>query len=209
MTENHNLTTTKKTIPNGLTLFVGVCPPLLPDEEEDDYSDLFQLMSDEIAPTTNLEWFAVADIVDMLWDMARLRLWKNAILVVSRRHALQTALLQTSPSYDPNHLRYSIAMARREAEEWRTNPERREVLEERLSAAGYDTEALNAGAMIEALGPLEAIDRFLCSARRQLNATLREIGVQREFAERARKAFDGRIAAELKAPVVQQIETRQ
>ncbi len=60
MTENHNLTTTKKTIPNGLTLFVGVCPPLLPDEEEDDYSDLFQLMSDEIAPTTNLEWFAVA-----------------------------------------------------------------------------------------------------------------------------------------------------
>jgi len=63
--------------------------------------------------------------------------------------------------------------------------------------------------MIEAMGPLEAIDRFLCSARRQLNVTLREIGVRREFAERARKAFDGRIAAELKAPAVQQIETRQ
>jgi len=210
MTENHNPTTGKEIIiPNGLGLFVGVCPALLPDEEEGDYNELFQLMSDEIAPTTNLEWFAVADIVDMLWDMARLRLWKNAILVVSRRHALQTALLQTSPSYDPNHLRSSIAVARREAEEWRTNPEKSEVLEERLSAAGYDTDALNAGAMIEALGPLEAIDRFLCSARRQLNATLREIGVQREFAVRARKAFDGRIAAELKAPAVQQIETRQ
>jgi hypothetical protein len=209
MTENDKPTTKAIIIPNGISLFVGVCPPLLPDEEEDDYSDLFQLMSDEIAPTTNLEWFAVADIVDMLWDMARLRLWKNAILVVSRRHALQTALLQTFPSDLPKHLPSRIAMARREAEEWRTNPERREVLEERLSAAGYDTEALNAGAMIEALGPLEAIDRFLCSARRQLTATLREIGVQREFAERARKAFDGRIAAELKAPVVQQIETRQ
>jgi hypothetical protein len=209
MSENHNLTTTKKTIPNALGLFVRVCPALLPDEEEDDYSELFQLMSDEIAPTTNLEWFAVADIVDMLWDMARLRLWKNAILVVSRRHALQTALLQTFPSDLPKHLQSRIAMARREAEEWRTNPEKREVLEERLSEAGYDIDALNAGAMIEAMGPLEAIDRFLCSARRQLNVTLREIGVRREFAERARKAFDGRIAAELKAPAVQQIETRQ
>jgi hypothetical protein len=38
---------------------------------------------------------------------------------------------------------------------------------------------------------------------------LREIGVQREFAERARMAFDARIVAELKAPAVQQIETRQ
>jgi hypothetical protein len=143
MTENHNPTTRKEiTIPNGLAQFVGVCPALLPDDEMGDYYDLFQLMSGEIAPTTNLEWFAVADIVDMLWDMARLRLWKNAILVVSRRHALQTALLQTSPSYDPNHLRSSIAMARREAEEWRTNPEKRAVLKERLSEAGYDTDAL-------------------------------------------------------------------
>jgi len=206
MTENDK-PTTKDIIPNALSLFVGVCPPLLPDEEEDDYNELFALMADEIAPTTGLEWFAVTDIVDMLWDMARLRLWKNAILVVSRRHALQKALLQTLPSKVPDYLR--VAMARQEAEEWRTNPEKRDVLEERLSEAGSDTEALNAGAMMEALRPLEAIDRFLCSARRQLNATLREIGVRREFAERARKAFDGRIVAELKAPAVQQIETRQ
>ncbi len=34
MTENHNLTTTKNTIPKGLGLFVGVRPALLPDEEE-------------------------------------------------------------------------------------------------------------------------------------------------------------------------------
>jgi hypothetical protein len=206
MTDTHN-PAKEIMIPKGLSLFVGVCPPLLPDEEEEDYSELFAVMADEIAPTSNLEWFAVADIVDMLWDMARLRLWKNAILVVSRRHALQKALLQTLPSKVPDYLR--VAMARQEAEEWRTNPEKRDVLEERLSEAGYDTEALNAGAMMEALGPLEAIDRFLCSARRQLNATLREIGVRREFAERARKAFDGRIVAELKAPAVQQIETRQ
>ncbi len=134
-------------IPKGLSLFVGVCPPLLPDEEEEDYYGLFDLMSDEIAPTTNLEWFALADVVDMLWDMGRLRIWKNAILVVSRRRALQTALLQTHPSLSPNHLPSRIAMSKQEVEEWRTNPEKRAALEARLAEAGYDVDALNAGAI--------------------------------------------------------------
>jgi hypothetical protein len=62
---------------------------------------------------------------------------------------------------------------------------------------------------MEAQVALATIDRFLCSARGQLNATMREIGVRREFAERARKAFTERVAAELKAVEVKQIETRQ
>jgi hypothetical protein len=54
--------------------------------------------------------------------------------------------------------------------------------------------------------PLATIDRFLCSARGQLNAMLKEIGARREFAERARKAFNERVAAELNAVEVKQIE---
>ena len=41
--------------------------------------------------------------------------------------------------------------------------------------------------------PLAVIDRFLSSARAQLNTTLKEIGVRREFADRARKAFNERL----------------
>ena len=76
--------------------------------------------------------------------------------------------------------------SREEAQEWRTKPQKRAVLEARLAEAGYGVDALNAGAFIEAQVPLATIDRFLCSARGQLNATLKEIGVRREFAERAR-----------------------
>jgi hypothetical protein len=199
----------KFTVPKSVALLVGQSPPLLPDEEEDDWYDLFNAMTEEIAPTTHLEWFAVNDVVDILWDMSRLRLWKHATLVIGRHRALETALLQTQSSAMPRHLPSRITLAKQEAEQWRTNPERRAVLQARLNEAGYDIDGLNAGAMMEALVPLAAIDRFLCSARGQLNATLKELGVQRKFAERARKAFDERIAIELKGPHVKQIETRQ
>ena len=146
-------------------------------------------------------------IVDLLWDIGRLRLWKNAILVASRQAALETALLRTRSTLPIGPHR--IMTSREEAQEWRTKPQKRAVLEARLAEAGYGVDALNAGAFIEAQVPLATIDRFLCSARGQLNATLKEIGVRREFAERARKAFDERVVAQVKAPTVLQIETKQ
>jgi hypothetical protein len=195
-------------IPHHLTRFVGSIPPLLPNESEENYYKLFDMMADEIAPTTTLEWFAVDTIVDLLWDMMRLRIWKNAILVVSRQAALETALLRTHPSTVPDG-KYRTMLSREEAKAWRTDPKKRAVLEARLDEAGYDTDALNAGAFIEAQLPLATIDRFLCSARGQLNATMKEIGVRREFAERARKAFNERVAAAVEVVEVKQIENDQ
>ena len=199
----------KLTVPRGVAMLVGQSPPLLPDENEDDWYDLFDAMTQEIAPTTNLEWFAVADVVDILWDMSRLRLWKHAILVIGRHRALEEALMRTQNTTTPSNHPMRIALTKQEAEEWRTNPEKKAVLKARLDEADYDVDGLNAGALVEALVPLAAIDRFLCSARGQLNATLKELGVQRKFAERARKAFEERIAMELNAPAQKRIETRQ
>lgn len=183
-------TGTQYLIPKGLVSFVGICPPLLPGEEEKNFYVLFDMMAEEIGPTTNVDWFAVADVVDLLWDIGRYRLWKNAILMVSRRDALVTALTRTHPYYNPNA---KISLADEEAVLWRTDPKKQVVLQARLDEAGYCTDALNAGALMEAQMPLATIDRFLSSARGQLNTTLKEIGVRREFADRARKAFDERL----------------
>jgi hypothetical protein len=199
----------KFTVPSSVALLVGQSPPLLPGEVEDDWYELFNAMTDEIAPTTTLDWFAVADAVDILWDMWRFRLWKNAMLVIGGHRALETALLNTQNSNLPSHHPSRIAVSKQAAEQWRTDPEKEAVLQARLNEAGYDVDGLNAAAMMEVLVPFAAIDRLLCSARGQLNATLKELGVRREIAERARKAFDGRIAIALKGPAVQQIETRQ
>ena len=192
-------------IPPKLVRYVGISPALLPGEEEEDFFGLFDIMTDEIAPKTNIEWFALADVVDLLWDIGRLRLWKSAILVVSRREAEVMALTRTHPYYVPNARPPKISYVAQEAQQWRTNSAGREVLEARLARAGYDEDALNAGAMIEAQVPLATIDRFLSSARAQLNATLKEIGVRREFADRARKAFDERLKLAVEVPKSAQI----
>src|SRR5207302_9814942 len=107
MAENDN-PPKENIVPNGLSLFVGVCPALLPDEEEADYYGLFDLMSDEIAPTNNVEWFAVDTAVDILGDMSLLWVWNHAMLVIGRHRALEKALLETQnttlPSRHPNRI---------------------------------------------------------------------------------------------------------
>jgi hypothetical protein len=208
MTEN---TTPKQdiVIPRGLALFVRVSPVLLPDEEEDDYFDLFDAMAEEIAPTTNLEWFALNDTVDILWDMSRLRLWKHAMLVIGRHRVVETALMETQYTTTSSQHPNRIALTKQEARVFHSDSEDRDALEARLNEAGYTSEGLNAAALMEVLVPLAAIDRFLCSARGQLNAIMKELGVRRNFAERARKAFDERIAVEVKVPAVNQIESMQ
>jgi hypothetical protein len=55
MTETDSLE--ELVIPHHLTRFVGSIPPLLPNESEENYYKLFDMMADEIAPTTTLEWF--------------------------------------------------------------------------------------------------------------------------------------------------------
>jgi hypothetical protein len=79
------------------------------------------------------------------------------------------------------------------------------VLKARLAENGYDEEALNAGAFQAALEPLSNIERFQSSARRQLNTMLKEFYVRREFADRAREAFNEHLKAMASAPILKQI----
>src|SRR5258708_4104726 len=114
----------------------------------------------------------------------------------SRQGALEAALQVThTSSFIPKTLPTRIIISRKEAEQWRTDPEKRRELEARLAGRGYDEETLNAGALMEALVPLATIDRFLSSARGQLKAMLKEVYVRREFIERARNALDERVEA--------------
>jgi hypothetical protein len=196
-------------VPKAIAPYVTKCPPLLPGEDEKHYWGVFDLMMEDMVPVTNADWFVLADVVGLVWEIQRYNPWKGAILNIYRRSALETALRDTHRSHaivgDAPML---ISIARKEAEEWRTDPEKREVLNARLAEHGYNEMALNAGALLEALVPLATIDRFLSSARGQLNAMLKGVYVRREFAERARKAFDERLKAMESAPKPKQIEAR-
>jgi hypothetical protein len=195
-------------IPSNIAPFVNKCPQLLPGESEPEYFALFDLLMDEIRPDTTTEWLMLADIAGLFWELGRYRAWKGPILKMYRCSALEAALRQTHRSRAVvGDLPALINIARREAEDWRTDPEKRQVLDFRLAEYGYDEATLNAGALLEALVPLTTIERFQSSARGQLNVMLKEVSVRREFADRARKALKEHTRAVVPMPV--QIETRQ
>lgn len=188
-------------VPKSIQPFVAKCPPLLPGESETQYYALFDLLMDELRPDTTTEWLALADITSMCWDIGRYRAWKGAILNIYRRSALESALRETHPSRGQGFdVPLVFNIARKEAEAWETDPAKRQDLDVRLVRRGYDEVGLNAGALLEGMEPLAKIERFLSSARGQLNAMLKEVLVRREFAARARKALDERLKVVMDTP---------
>jgi hypothetical protein len=194
-------------VPKDIAPFVAKCPPLLPGESDMQYYALFDMLMEEVRPDTTTEWLALADIAALCWEIGRYRVWKGSILNIYRRSALETALRDTRRSRGEGFgdAPAFFAIARKEAEEWRTDPEKRKVLDARLAEYGYDEVALNAGALLEAMEPLSKIERFLSSARGQLNAMLKEVYVRREFADRAREALDARLKLTVESPELKQI----
>jgi hypothetical protein len=190
-------------VPKAIASYLSKCPRLLPGEIEVDYWGLRDLITEDLCPATNTEWFVLADVTGLCWEIQRYTRWKDAILAVHRAAALESALQRTHfASAAPNNLPMRIIISRQEAEQWRTDPEQRDVINARLAAHGYDEETLNAGALVEALIPLAAIERLVASARSQLNTMLKGVYVRREFSDRARNALDKqlKLSAAVAAP---------
>jgi hypothetical protein len=200
MTNIHNSVKDME-VPPSIAPFVGKCPPLLQGESEDQYYAMFDLLMDEMQPDTSTEWLLFADVVSLFWELGRYRNWKGAILNIYRRSALETALRQTHRSHAiVGDVVALINIARKEAEEWRTDPQKRAALDARLAENGYDETTLNAEAFLEAIEPLAKIERFLSSARGQLSIMLKEAHVRKKFAARARHALEKHLESSAQTP---------
>ncbi len=183
-------------VPDVILPFALATPRLLPGETDDDYYRLFEMMATELLPDTDLQWLWVIDLTWLWFDIVRYRRWKSAIILTSRRAALEFALAKT----DPESLQISgmnpmiRAQARVDAEVLRVDKNNRNALSVRLEAHGYDADAVNASAFVEGRESLATIEKFLTSARHQVAAMVREIRLDCEFVRRAREAIDRNLA---------------
>jgi len=183
-------------------------PKLLPGEAELDYVNLLVFLVEDVDPQTNIEWLLVFDIASIMWDIHRHRRWKNAILLTRRKTALATAFAKVHRgNLVAGNGSVIRAEAKQDAEAWHNDSSKRAALDAKLANGGYDADAINAEAFMESLLPLNVIENYLLSARRQAMGMLREIGVRREFARRARETFDKlyeeKIAADEEMKVVE------
>jgi hypothetical protein len=183
-------------VPDEILPFVQAAPRLLPGETDDDYYRLFEMMATEILPDTDIEWLWTIDLAWLWFDILRYRRWKNAIILTGRRAALEFALAKTNPeALQIGGMNPLIrGQARMDAEALRVDTNKRNPLNARLEAHGYDADAINATAFVQGLESLTTIEKFLTSARRQVAMMLREVGLHREFARRAKEINDRYLA---------------
>jgi len=189
-------------VPEDTLPFLTTTPRLLPGENEHDFYRLFELMVNEIIPDTPVEWLVTIDLAWLWMDIQRYRSWKNAIILINRKAALEFALAKTDPAAVAGMNPMLRGKARIDAETLRTEGNKPNELSTRLQAHGYDEDALNAAAFVQGLEPLVAIEKFLASARHQVAVMLRELGVRREFARRAKETLDRFLAEQSKERAV-------
>ncbi|MGN6308220.1 MAG: hypothetical protein ACTHNN_01520 [Xanthobacteraceae bacterium] len=183
-------------------------PRMLPGESELDYVNLLVLLVEDVDPQTNIEWLLLLDIASIMWEIHRYRRWKNAILYTGRKAAVATAFAKVHRGNLVAGSGSAIrAEAKMDAEAWHHDSSKRAALDAKLANGGYDADAINAEAFMESLLPVNAIENLLLSARRQVTGMLREIGVRREFALRARetidKLYEEKIAADEEMKVIE------
>jgi hypothetical protein len=183
-------------VPEVILPFALATPRLLPGETANDYYRLFEMMATELLPDTDLQWLWVIDLSWLWFDIMRYRRWKNALILTSRRAALEFALAKTAPEgLQIGGMNPMIrAQARVDAEALRVDKNSRNPLAVRLEAHGYDADAVNANAFVQSLEALTAIEKFLTSARHQVAAMVREIRQDCEFVKRANEAINRNLA---------------
>jgi hypothetical protein len=167
-------------------------PCLLPGESRQDFEKLRRMILHDVRPETNIEWLWVLDLVDLSWEILRYRGLKQKILEEFRVIAVEALLrrLDGSGITEEDASRAVQLYARRSALEWRDDRDAAIEIEARLERSGFDVIALNAEVYIQARDQLELFDQLMQRAQQRRMALLREIGIRREFALRARSNSD-------------------
>jgi hypothetical protein len=156
---------------------VGIAPPfLLPGEGEADYANLIARVVAVARPRDAIEEFLTRDVIDLTWEVFRLRRVKAGILKASIHTGVERVLdglgYGQGQEYD---------YTRRLGQSWASGNKksRKEVLAA-LTAAGLTIDEVTAKTLESKLDGFERLDRMLASAEARRNNALREIDRRRE-----------------------------
>jgi hypothetical protein len=149
--------------------------PLLPGEREADYASLAARVVGTAKPEDAIEELLVRDVVDLTWEVFRLRRARAGVLKASMSDGVRVVLDGLGHGGYTQHLGQGWAAGDKSA--------RREV-EVALTKAGLTIDELTAATVESKLDSFERRDRMLASAEARRNNALREV-------ERHRAALGG------------------
>ena len=154
-------------------------PPLLPNENLVDYEGLQARLRAKIVPQDVLEEIWLRDILDLQWEVLRMRRLKARLLANSSPSGLESLF----------HRRGNYSDVGKILDSWgRGNKEDIKEIELLLKSRGLGLDDVDAHSLLKRLEPLESIDRMISQAETRRNNALREIERAREAAARRLRA---------------------
>ena len=155
-------------------------PPILESESLDSYNALHDRLRSSVAPGDIIEELWVRDVVDLSWDVLRLRRLKSKIFATQADRGVRAIL---APRFDYSQLPDLVGgWAAREKASMKE-------VDKIMGKAGFDAEALEAATLAASIDYFERIDRLMLQAEARRNAALSAIDRRREaIARRLRDA---------------------
>ncbi|MGE9009926.1 hypothetical protein ACO2JO_15185 [Leptospira interrogans] len=173
-------------------------PTLLGSESEREYLALREGIAKEIKPKGQIEWMFLDDILEILWEILRLRRYRALIICNTIPAAIQSLFKQVC--YDDDYLNNSqveeeaIQMAKAYFQDAKAKKKFMDI----LGGVGFNERAVEAEAFRLAISDLERLDRMLSALERRRNKVLRFIAQYRNsLATQIRRVIDRTIAEDL------------
>ena len=147
---------------------VAIAPtPLLPGEKQADYIDMALRIVKTAQPRDAIEEFLVRDVVDLTWEILRLRRVKAGILRASMGIGVRDVL---------DHVGLEYPETRELAESWAAGDDAaRTKVNVILYNAGLTIDEVMAKTLENKIDSFERLDRMLASAEARRNNALREL----------------------------------
>ena len=141
-------------------------PPLLTGERAEEYNELVTNVFGAVKPIDVIEEIWVKDLVDLVWELLRLRRFKTSLLKASAHDGLKN-LLRLSLEYTG---------ASELAEQWAAHdPDAIKEVKEVLKSSQWTMDDVMAQTFDLKMDDIERIDRMIMMLETRRNATLREI----------------------------------
>ncbi len=151
--------------------------PLLITESADEFDSIYAALSHEIRPNGIIEQMYVDDVAHFVWDIRRLRRWKNAIINLAFRPALENLAAQLLR--DPRQSQFVIGEADKLAHDWFSKDDAKEKMTRLLDYFQLDESAIEAEAYRRSAADIELLEKLLASLESRLDKAFRRIADHR------------------------------
>lgn len=182
-------TVASSSAPPVLERVIGIAPaPLLPGEAEADYFGVATRIAAIVQPKDAIDEFLVRDVIDLTWEIFRLRRMKAALLRASTGEGVDRILSATGN----NQFSFGVLGGPTFAQKWASGDVSARVeFAKILKKAELTMDEIMAATLAQEIGCLERLDRMLASAEARRNNALREIDRHREaLGAKVRQAVD-------------------